>query len=89
MSDADVLLVPVGGNTTINAAQAAEIVSLLQPRVVVPMHYQTPAAKVTLDPLEPFLKEMGQEKVEPIGRLSVTPTSLPSEMTVTVLDYRG
>jgi L-ascorbate metabolism protein UlaG (beta-lactamase superfamily) len=89
MSDADVLLIPVGGNTTINAAQAAEIVSLLQPRIVVPMHYQTPAAKVTLDPLEPFLKEMGQESIEPVSRLSVNASSLPQEMTVMVLDYRG
>ncbi len=89
MSDADILLVPVGGNTTINAAQAAEIVSLLQPRIVVPMHYQTPAAKVKLDPLEPFLKEMGQESREPVSRLSINASSLPQEMTVMVLDYRG
>jgi L-ascorbate metabolism protein UlaG (beta-lactamase superfamily) len=89
MSDADILLVPVGGNTTINAAQAAEIVSLLQPKVVVPMHYLTPAAKVKLDPLEPFLKEMGQEAIEPVARLSVNTSSLPQEMTIVVLDYRG
>src|SRR5579875_2058938 len=36
----DVLLVPVGGGGTIDAAQAVEVISLIDPRVVIPMHYQ-------------------------------------------------
>lgn len=89
MSGADILLVPVGGHSTINATQAAEVASLLEPRIVVPMHYETPVAKVRLDPLAPFLKEMGQENVETLPRLSVTRSSLPDELKVVVLDYRG
>jgi L-ascorbate metabolism protein UlaG (beta-lactamase superfamily) len=38
----DVLLVPVGGRTSMNAAQAAEVVRQLEPRFVVPMHYAIP-----------------------------------------------
>lgn len=37
----DVLLVPVGGTYTIDAAEAAETVTALRPRVVIPMHYKT------------------------------------------------
>lgn len=37
----DVLLIPVGGYYTIDAAQAAEIVERLSPRVTVPMHYRS------------------------------------------------
>ncbi|MFQ5880482.1 MAG: MBL fold metallo-hydrolase [Dehalococcoidia bacterium] len=89
MGGVDVLLVPVGGQATLSAAQAAEVVSLLEPRVVVPMHYQTPATSVPLDPVEPFLKEMGQEAVEATPRLSLTRSNLPHELQVAVLDYRG
>ncbi|MBI5563623.1 MAG: MBL fold metallo-hydrolase, partial [Chloroflexi bacterium] len=35
----DVLLIPVGGEETLNASQASEVVSLLEPHIVIPMHY--------------------------------------------------
>lgn len=40
--DLDLLLIPCGGGYTINGPQAAEVVRQLRPKVVVPMHYQTP-----------------------------------------------
>ncbi len=55
----DVLLVPVGGFYTIDAAQAAHVVSLLRPRVVIPMHYRTAKGGPSkIDTLEPFLSAM-------------------------------
>src|SRR3990172_12365351 len=65
LSGADILLVPVGGLTTIDGAAAAEVVSLLEPRLVIPMHYRTEAAKAGLEPPDRFLKEMGAKAVEP------------------------
>ena len=58
----DVLLIPVGGTYTIDAAQASEIVGMLEPKIVIPMHYQTEVLTLgkTLDPVDKFLKEMGQ-----------------------------
>jgi L-ascorbate metabolism protein UlaG (beta-lactamase superfamily) len=55
----DVLLAPVGGGNSLNAAQAAEVVSLLEPRVVIPMHYHSAGLATALDPLTRFTKEMG------------------------------
>ena len=55
----DVLLVPVGGGDSLNASQAAEVVGLLEPRAVIPMHYQTDGLTTTLDPITRFSKEMG------------------------------
>lgn len=57
----DVLLIPVGGTYTVNGHQAASLVEQLEPRIVVPMHYQTPGLKmrVTLDGVEPFIKALG------------------------------
>ena len=83
-----VALVPVGGESGLNAAKAAEIVSLLEPNIVIPMHYYTPAAKVPLDPLDKFLKEMGLHESENVPSLKVSKNSLPDETKVVVLDYQ-
>src|SRR5512140_3810778 len=42
----NVALVPVGAGGGLNAAKAAEIISVIEPNIVVPMHYATPAAKI-------------------------------------------
>ncbi len=88
MSGAHVLMVPVGGHTTIDGAMAAEVVRLLEPRIVIPMHYRTPACRLPLDPLDRFLKEMEVEAPEPQPRLNLTPSSLPEGTEVVVLSYR-
>ena len=84
----NVALVPVGGGGGLNAAKAAEVISLIEPNLVVPMHYSTPAAKLSLDSLNKFLKEMGLSKMESQPSLKVTRSSLPEETRVVVLDYQ-
>jgi len=42
LSEVDVLLIPVGGLHTLDATKAAEVISLVEPRIVIPMHYKTP-----------------------------------------------
>jgi L-ascorbate metabolism protein UlaG (beta-lactamase superfamily) len=90
IKDADVLLVPVGGHCTINATQAAEVVAQVEPKVIVPMHYATDATQghLELDSIDRFCRELGASEVAPRARLSVTPTSLPSEPTVVLLERR-
>jgi L-ascorbate metabolism protein UlaG (beta-lactamase superfamily) len=88
MSDVDVLLTPVGGVSTINAATAAETVSLVQPKIVIPMHFKTEVVRRELEPLDRFLKEMGLKTVTPQPKLTVIKTSLPTQTQVVVLDYR-
>ncbi|MEE3228453.1 MAG: MBL fold metallo-hydrolase [Chloroflexota bacterium] len=82
----DVLLVPVGGGKGLNAAQAAEIICLLEASIVVPMHYRVGKVKVKLDPLSRFLKEMGLGKVNSEPNLKVIKSSLPEETQVRVLE---
>ncbi|MBK9209682.1 MAG: MBL fold metallo-hydrolase, partial [Anaerolineales bacterium] len=53
----NVALVPVGGGSSLNAAKAAEVVSMLEPNLVIPMHYATPDAKLKLDEINKFIKE--------------------------------
>jgi L-ascorbate metabolism protein UlaG (beta-lactamase superfamily) len=88
LGNVNVALVPVGGGGGLNAAKAAEIVSLLEPNIVIPMHYHTPAVKVPLDHLDKFLKEMGLHEAETVPALKVTRSGLPDETRVVVLDYQ-
>ena len=85
----NVALVPVGGGGGLNAAKAAEVISLLEPNIVIPMHYATKGSKLKLDSLDKFLKEMGLSASQPEPSLKVTRSGLPHETHVVVLDYQG
>ena|SRR5512136_345948 len=86
-----VALVPVGAGGALNAAQAAEVISLLEPAIVIPMHYRTEATATTLklDPVSKFLKEMGLGASQPEPMLKVTKSNLPDETHVVLLDYKS
>ena len=88
MSDVDVLLVPVGGGESLDAPPAAEAINLIEPKIIVPMHYKTDIEKEPLNGLDRFLKEMGLKAPESQAKLSVTRSSLPSETQVVVLDVK-
>jgi len=87
LGNVDVLLLPVGGVSTINAPMAAEVVRQLEPKAVVPMHYKTPALSWELQPVERFLKEIGVKDINPQPKLSFTRSSLPASTQVFLLDY--
>jgi L-ascorbate metabolism protein UlaG (beta-lactamase superfamily) len=83
-----VALVPVGGGGGLNAAQAAEVVSLIEPSIVVPMHFRTDSGSTSLDPVSKFLKEMGLGATQPEAGLKVTRSGLPDETRVVVLEFK-
>jgi L-ascorbate metabolism protein UlaG (beta-lactamase superfamily) len=85
IGNVDVLLLPVGGVSTINAAMAAEVMRKLEPKVVIPMHYKTTKSDRDLEPVENFLKEMGQTQVDPRPKLNISRTNLPLTTEVVVL----
>jgi L-ascorbate metabolism protein UlaG (beta-lactamase superfamily) len=87
VADVDVLLVPIGGQHTINAAQAAEVSSQVEARIVIPMHYNS-APGDSSSPLDKFCREMGVESLEPQPKLVVTHNSLPAETQVVLLSPR-
>ena len=84
----NVALVPVGGGSSLNAAKAAEVVSMLEPNLVVPMHYSTPDSKIKLDEINKFIKEMGLSKQATQPVLKISRSSLPDETHVVVLEYQ-
>jgi len=74
----DILLIPVGGKYTIDAKKAVEVVSQIEPRIVIPMHYHTPDLKIDIEGVEKFIKELGiKPRYE--EKLKITKKDLPQE----------
>ena len=81
LGQVNVLLIPVGGGNTLSAAQASEMVSMIEPNIVIPMHYAQKGLKLELSDVDRFLKEMGVSEVEAESSLRLTRTSLPEDGT--------
>ena len=81
----DILFIPAGGGCTVSPRQALGVINSLDPKIVVPMHFDLKGLQVELGNLEPFLKELGTPDQERQRTLSVTRSSLLQERRVVVL----
>lgn len=84
----DVLLLPVGGNNALAPNLAADLMTKIDPSVVIPMNYKIGGEPLPLEPLEAFLKETGS-RPEPLAKVTVSRSSLPQDLTVMVLEPKG
>ncbi len=78
-----VLLIPIGGEQGLNAVQASELISMIEPSIVVPMNYEGNG-----DNLTKFLKEMGLSTAKSQDVLKVTKSSLPEDTQVMLLEIK-
>ncbi|HEY8448694.1 MAG TPA: MBL fold metallo-hydrolase [Thermomicrobiales bacterium] len=85
LSAPDVLLVPAGGGTVIDAATAAEITSQLEPKVVIPMQFATEFGDKTLGGVDVFCKHLGVQVPPAEEKLNLRPSDLGETMRVVVL----
>jgi L-ascorbate metabolism protein UlaG (beta-lactamase superfamily) len=74
----DILLLPVGGKNFLDAKKAMEVVSQIEPRIVIPMAYKIPDLKLDYDGVEKFIKEIGIKPTEE-ERLKISKKELPQE----------
>lgn len=81
----DVLLVPIGSEHGLNAVQAAEVISLIEPSIVIPMHYDGQAGS---ESLTKFLKEMGLSNAKSQDMLKITKSGLPEDTQVMLLEIK-
>lgn len=89
LSSCDVLFIPVGGVYTIEARDAPDIISQIEPKIIIPMHYKLPGLKFELADVSAFLAVMGKEAVEPLSKLSISKEKLPEEPEVVVLSAQS
>jgi L-ascorbate metabolism protein UlaG (beta-lactamase superfamily) len=86
VSPADIVIIPVGGGTVLDAVKAVEVLGQLDPRIIIPMQYQTQGGDKQRDPLDRFLKEMGIAEITPRDKLSVRASDLGETPQVVVLE---
>lgn len=80
IGDIDILMIPVGGEYTINSSEAAEVVRDIEPSIVLPMHYKMEGTLIAkLAGVESFLKEVGMT-VEKLPKLVVKKEDITEEM---------
>lgn len=78
----DILMIPVGGGPTINAKEAAKVISEIEPKIIIPMHFR--AGKMNaLDSIDNFLKEIGKNP-KSVDKLKITKKDLPEDMEVII-----
>lgn len=88
VADADVLLLPIGGQHSLNTTQAVEVIGQVEPRVVIPMHYSPATQDTSSEALDKFCKEMGVESKQFQPKFTVTRNTLPMEMQIVLLSLR-
>jgi len=86
LNSVDILLIPVGGKYTLNGSKAAEVVGLLEPKIVVPMHYKVPGLNVQIEGASRFLKELAVEPPSKLELLTISKSQLPDETRVVLLE---
>jgi len=90
IGEVDILMIPVGGVYTISAKEALKVMSQIEPRITIPMHYQipklNPPAGGKLEGLDKFLKALGLKSITPENKLSIKKKDLsPEEAKIIVL----
>ncbi|TWH52005.1 MBL fold metallo-hydrolase [Sporomusa sp. KB1] len=83
----DTLLLPVGGFATIGPEQAVEVTKLLNPSLIIPMHFQTEVLNFPLAGVEDFLEKMGGGQHVGKQEVEFDKESLGSVSSVMVFEY--
>jgi L-ascorbate metabolism protein UlaG (beta-lactamase superfamily) len=80
----DILMVPVGGVYTVDAAGALEVIKLLNPKVTIPMHYRLGGLKLGIAPLSEFTNKLAKGvSVREVGNsVDFEADDLPEKMEV-------
>ena len=87
----DVLLLPVGGQTTIGPAEATQVVEQLKPRLAVPMHYKTDTVSFSgsdkFQAVEPFLEGKTVDRLNTNFAI-IDKARLPAPTTILLMRYQ-
>ncbi len=90
VGEVDILMVPVGGDSSIEPEEAVSLIKKIEPSIVIPMHYNRPELNQEVfgkkAQLSEFLKKFGAERVTPVAKLTVKKDELQEEMKVVVME---
>ncbi len=86
IGDVDVLVVPVGHESSLDATEAARVCREFEPRVVIPMMYS--ASEAGAAPAE-FVRALGIEAEAPTSRATIQKRGLTEKMRLVILEARA
>ena len=78
IGDVDILMIPVGGSYTINYKEALEVISQIEPKIVIPMHYKIKDLNIDIESADKFVKELGLTP-EKVDKFKIAKKTLPAE----------
>jgi len=85
IGNVDILFLPIGGDNVLEPGTAAEIANQVEPKIIIPMHYELPDKKKS-SALKEFLDEMGARGINPEEKLTIKKKDLPGKETIIVLE---
>jgi len=94
LSNIDILMVPAGSGSTLKASIAAQVVRLLEPKIIIPMHFRPDGAAASetsgqdTDTVTKFLAEVGGKDAVPQPRFNISRSSIPEKAKVVLLSPR-
>ncbi len=79
IGEVDILMIPVGGVYTIDGKEASKIISQIEPKLIIPMHYKIPGLKIDLEGPEDFLKAMGVKEKKATEKLTISKSNISED----------
>jgi L-ascorbate metabolism protein UlaG (beta-lactamase superfamily) len=83
----DILLIPVGGFYTIDAAEATKVMEALNPALVIPMHFKTEVLDFPITGVEPFFQGKPNVRRQGSAEIQVTKETLPEKREIVILEH--
>lgn len=81
IGEVDILFIPTGGEDVLDPESAVKVVNLLEPKIVIPMHYSIPKTSIKGEKVDEFLKEMGEKGIKNEEKFTIKKKELPEEGT--------
>ncbi|MFZ2975002.1 MAG: MBL fold metallo-hydrolase [Candidatus Moraniibacteriota bacterium] len=83
----DILMIPIGGNYTIDGKKAVDIIKKIEPKIIIPMHYKIKGSTVDIDDEKKFCSEIGNCPKEKVSKINIKKKDLEGkDMEVVLMD---
>lgn len=85
----DILMVPVGGTYTIDAGEAVKVVDMLEPLLIIPMHYKLDHLAYDLLPVDDFMRLAGKASLRVSDKFTIQLDTFPEDQTILLMEVGG
>ena len=84
IGDVDVLFIPIGGNFTIDAEKAWNVINGIKPKIVIPMHYKFGGLSLPIAEIDPFLAKNNFDVLHVGNEINIEREDMPENPEIWV-----